>query len=236
MIPKKWLHISETGGDPWVLPIWASIHKAIKEGRMKKPVEDIGELSSFLSIRFNMLPRIVKRINSSCTDLYEEIKGRNNGYESSKDSEGYAFEISDDLKYKLLIDIDSLFFELNSSCELMKKFFLALYKVLGLRIDEKDFGKKMKDILNADGVGSEWFVNLDKHRNFFMHEGAPYIAIDLSNEPNSYDLLIMKENVKVFDNTDKFVRLSELNEIVEGFLKSRDLVQKHLIQQIDSFK
>lgn len=38
MIPKKWLHISETGSDPWVLPIWASIHKAIKEGRIKEPM------------------------------------------------------------------------------------------------------------------------------------------------------------------------------------------------------
>ncbi len=236
LIPKKWLHINEAGGDPWVLPIWSSIHKAIKEGRIKEPAENIGELSLFISIRLNMLPRIVKRINSECNDLYKEIKDITQEYVFNKNTEGYAFEISGDLKYELLIDIDSLFFELNSSCELMKKYFLALYKFLGAKIDKNDFGKKIKNILNDGGIDSKWFINLDKHRNFFMHEGAPYIAIDLSDEPISYDLLIMKENIKVFDNADKFVRLSELNEIVEGFLRSRDIVQRHLIQQIDSFK
>jgi len=62
-----------------------------------------------------------------------------------------------------------------------------------------------------------------------MHNGAPYFAVDLSNVPERYDLFIMKENLRTFEDETKFVRLSELRDIVEGFTRSKRVLQEYLI-------
>jgi hypothetical protein len=62
--------------------------------------------------------------------------------------------------------------------------------------------------------------------------GAPYIAIDLTNEEEYYDLIIMKENLKKFDNKSKFLLLSDLNKIFNGFLKARGALQQHIIKHL----
>ena len=70
---------------------------------------------------------------------------------------------------------------------------------------------------------------LDKHRNFFIHEGAPYLAVDLSNEPTTHDLLIIKEKMKTFSDPDSFVSLSEINYIVQGFIEAKRQLQEYLV-------
>lgn len=61
-----------------------------------------------------------------------------------------------------------------------------------------------------------------------MHEGAPYLAVDLSEEPEHFELLIMKENVRSFTHPDDFITLSEINLIVKGFLAAKSRLQQHL--------
>ena len=133
-----------------------------------------------------------------------------------------------DIIYELLADIDALFFEINATWEPMKKMFSSLHKHAGKEIPE-NIGKKISCIL----AQNDWFQLLDKHRNFFMHEGAPSIAIDLSNAPE-FDLLIMKENVKVFSDPNTFVPLSDLNIIVEGFSASKQDLQRYLVSLFET--
>jgi hypothetical protein len=62
-----------------------------------------------------------------------------------------------------------------------------------------------------------------------MHEGAPNMAVDLSSEPVTLDILIMKEDVKTFSDLDAYVSLSEINLIVRGFIAARTQLQDYLI-------
>lgn len=231
----KWLHLNELGGDPWVLPIWRTINQAVHDGRMKKYEQYLSELALYVSFRLNMLPRIVNRINEGCTRLYEKVKSRNPEHDYEEQKEGYALQVDDDLKYNLVIDIDSLLFELNSCCELMGKFLLYVYNQTGKKLDDKDIGKEIKGIIVKSGKDPKWFIELDNHRNFFIHEGTPYIAIDLSREEKYYDLIIMKENLhNSFEDETKYIKLSQLNIIVNGFLKARKIIQEHIIAYINS--
>ncbi len=233
---KEWLHINGSVGDTWILPIKSAIGNAVKEGRMIDVDQDIHELGGYIWIKLNMLDRIANRIKKERESLYEEAKNRKPGrYEFTKNKKGCAFPVDDDIKYQLLIDIDSLLFELNSCCELMSEFIRRIYNHTGIRIEKKDIGKKIKSIIRDKNGNLRWFIDLDKNRNFFIHKGAPYIAVDLSNKLE-YDLLIMKENLRAFDNEEKFIRLSTLAEIVAGFLEARAIFKEHLIQYIKSLK
>ena len=69
-----------------------------------------------------------------------------------------------------------------------------------------------------------------------MHEGAPYIAVDLSKEPEHFDLLIMKENLKTFSDPSTFVSLSELDSMAQGFVMAKQQLQDYLISLFRELK
>jgi hypothetical protein len=225
---EKWIHLSELGGDQWVLPIWASVHGAIRKGKVKEISTELSEQGVYISTRLNFLPRIASRIKSEVMALVEAIKTHKPKHEFSENCEGVAFAIDNDLKYQLLIDIDSLLFELNSLCELMGQFFERLHALAGTSIPKKNPGLSIKSVLDKANQDSSWFVALDNHRNFFLHNGAPYVAVDISPSLNGFDVLITKENIKSFGDESKFLRWSDIDKIVKGFSASKPVIQTYL--------
>ena len=231
---KRWKHISEFGGDPWVLPIWNSIHKAIPENTIRKSQRKLSELALYISTKLNMMPHIIERVNKECNEIWEVTKKGDKEGDYWNGHEGRALLLDDDLIYNLIIDLDSLMFELKSCLELMRQFLLQIYQVSNSKISHKQINNEFKNIVLKDGMNATWYDDLEKHRTFFIHLGAPYIAIDLTNEEKYYDLIIMKENLKKFDNRKKFLLLSDLNKIVNGFLKARGALQEHIIKHLEN--
>ncbi len=164
--------------------------------------------------------------------LYRSAENHESKHVYQNDVEGYAFKIDNDLKYNLLIDIDSILFELNSVCDLMSSLFEKLYLFSGKSICKKKVGLELKKLFNKGGFNSDWFQKLDNHRNFFVHEGAPYLAVDITKGFGEYDLIIMKKNLTKFDDPDEFLKLSDLNQIVSGFVKAITIIQEKLITTI----
>ena len=189
----KWLHFTELGGDPWVLPIWAAVNDAVKVNKIRPVPDKANELGYHISIRLNMLPRIINRINAGCKELYPMIRNAEPKYEFSPKKEGYGLRIDYTLKYNLIIDVDALLFELNACCDFMKEFLTILYNHTGNPINIDNAGLAIKKILEAEGLNIDWFVALDRHRNFFMHEGTATLAVDISEAPQKYDLIVMSE-------------------------------------------
>jgi len=231
----KWLHILELGGDPWILPIWTAKNDAVQAGRVSELTPEVIQKGGYITIRLNMFPRIIDRINKKCKELYKKIEIRKPEHEFSRPKENgkAAFKIDYNLKYCLIIDIDSLLFELNSCCNYMTSIFEDLYKHVGNPIKKKSGGLRIKKVLQDAGQNTDWFAMLDDLRNYFMHTGSANIAVDLTNAPQ-YDLLIMKENLFEFTDQNKFRRLSDLDYIVQGFIAAKQIIQKHLIQLYQS--
>jgi hypothetical protein len=229
---ERWKYISEFGGDPWMLPIWDSIYKAIPENRIQKSQKKLSELALYISTKLNMMPRIIERVNKECNEIWNITKKRDKEGDYWNGHEGRALLLDDDLIYNLIIDLDSFIFELKSCLELMSQLLMEIYKLTNNRISHKQINNEFKNIILKDDMNATWYDDLEKHRTFFIHLGAPYIAIDLTNEEEYYDLIIMKENLKKFDNRKKFLLLSDLHKIVYGFLKARGALQQHIINHL----
>ncbi|MBI4291479.1 MAG: hypothetical protein HY661_08380 [Betaproteobacteria bacterium] len=224
----KWIHISDTGGDPWVLPIWTSVHQAIERKAVGPIPQELSELGPYLSTRLDFLPEIVRRVGDEAGALLKVVAGCPDKHVFSEAQTAYALPVDRRLVSTLLIDIDSLLFEFYSACELMTAFFEKLHGHSGKQMPEKNAGLSIQTLLTKAGRDTSWFVLLSEHRHFFIHEGAPYIAVDASARPDSYDLLIMKQNLQRFDDPNSFLRLSQLQAIVSGFLGSRGIIQQYL--------
>jgi len=106
------LHLEERGGDQWVLPVWAAVHRSIAAGRTRAITPELSELGVHISARLNVLPRIVDRINSEVPALFEAVKHHGPEHVYTDTAEGRAFPVDNNLKYQLIADIDSLLFEI----------------------------------------------------------------------------------------------------------------------------
>lgn len=226
---QKWIHLTELGGDKWVIPIWNSVNTAKERGEGASISKDQRELGIHISTRLNFLPRIYKRITRELTAFKNFVDQHKPYHVSTNEYEGTALDIDNDLKYQLLIDIDSLLFELNSVCDLMKDFFQEFHAIAGKHVPGKNVGLALKSLLDQAEQDSSWFISLDEHRNFFIHNGSPYIAVELSESGEFVDLLIMKENLKSFQDSSKYLRWSDIKRMVLGFDAAKPIIQKYLV-------
>ena len=232
-MPRKWIFVDFQSGDRWVLPIWNAYHKAVARNRVPKLDREFGNLGLQISIRLNMLPRVARRLRERTETLFEAAR-RNQTPEhiSSEEHEGVALAIDPELLYETLVDIDSFLFEVNSACELLTTFSGQIWKRIGLDIQGERVGGEIRKILTGAKQDTQWFIDLDGARNFFIHEGAPFMAVDVS--AREYDLLIMRENLDSFQDSRKFVRLSQLDQIASGFGAAKTVLRDHLTEQLDS--
>jgi hypothetical protein len=226
----KWIHLLDLVGDPWILPIWKEANDYVaRNPTVPELPKRALELGIHISTRLNILTYIKKRLNEGTAKLFTKIKkDHKSKHVFTQLQEGSALPVDDDRKYGLLADIDALIFELNSVYELMAELFQILHKYVEKPIKKGEVRKKIKRILRNDGHDTKWCEKLSNHRKFLIHRVAPYLAVDLSHEPEKYELLVMKNNLHAFDNPREFFTLSELITIDKDFKNAKLILQKYL--------
>ena len=230
MTVTKWLHVDYVAGDRWVLPIWTAVNHAVERGQVGPLPDELRQIGLHVSTRLSMIATLIQRIDTSALSIEELIAARKPHHEFTASRNGYTFPLPDGFKYALLVDLDALLFEVNSCCELMVRLFEKLYEYAGKTLPRGPVGRSIRQVLELAGQDAFWFVKLDGYRNFFIHHGAPYFAVDLSEaDAGQYDLLIMKRNLQSFADENQFMRYSELRQIVEGFQSSKVIIQQHLV-------
>jgi hypothetical protein len=232
MTVTKWVHIVLLDSDPWVLPILAAIDQ---KGYNRS---NLSTISLSISIKIKMIYELVERINREYPELFKLIKkGIAEEYIFTNQKEGYAFPLNgnESLKYNILIDLESLLFEINTCCEFIEKFIVKYFSLMGKELSTKQAKNLIIEQHKLASKSIDWYVDLDKHRNLFMHDVAPYLAVDVSNV-DKYDILIMNKNLRKFDDDKQFIRLSQLAKIYTGFNNALDIIRSYLIKVIKIHK
>ena len=176
-----------------------------------------------------MLPRVINRLNKDLAALYDAAKAYKPEYVFSKTKEGFVLPIDDDVKYSVIADVDSFLFEVRACADLMQKFFGLLHAHTGKPIPEKKLGESFQAALQERRVSEGWFKMLAKARNLAAHDGTPYVAIDISRS-KKWAAIFTMENLKSFEDPNKFFTISDLQEIADGFRKAKIALQDHLVE------
>src|SRR5271165_7120860 len=119
----KWLHLAETGIDPWVLPILTAVHRAKETGRASPMTRELSEMAMHISTRLAVLPRVIRRLNKDIAALLRAATEYKTDHVFSRAKPAAALRVNDDLKYYVVADVDSFLFEVNACSELMQTFF-----------------------------------------------------------------------------------------------------------------
>ena len=226
---SKWLHIEELGGDPWILPIWTAANSAREAGAVPDLPSHLSELGIHVSTRLNILPRIIRRLNTESAALYEAVKNYEQKNVYTEQAEGVSLRVDNDLKYQLIADIDAFLFETDACWRQMRQLFRSVRHYAGHPVSDANITSDLRSILKERNVTQDWFPMLDRHRNFFAHQGTPYLAIDLK-EDETFELLIMKSNLRKFEAPTEFFLYVELREIANGFASVKMALRDYLVE------
>ena len=226
---EKWIHINYEETDKWLFPIFNELRTSLRLKDDENLDQYFIKLSYHISTRLETLPIICERLNDGFNSIMDICKEKIEHINiSSKNENGYVLEIDEKVKYSMILDIDSFLFEINSCLELIKKLIKKIYSLVDHKIDNID--EEVKQLLIKKGQDIEWYRLLDSERNFFIHEGTPFFAIDYTNHTiGQYDILIMKDNIHSFDQKKKYYRLSEFSKILNGFHKSKNIIADYLM-------
>ena len=226
MVPKKVLKVSYRTSNPWSYPIWNSINAAEKRNEKYKLPDvfrsEIGSRMLSISYRIDGIFIIRGRLNKEIVSIYGMAKSRD------KSRDKFAFQVSQDLVNSLLVNIDSIIFEMKSSCELAE----SLAKRLNRHYYpiSKKIGKTELPVMHWSGA--QWYKKLRDIRIDLFHKTAAYVDVDVSKEPQ-YDLLFCKENIKDYRKTKNYIRLSEISDIYNSFLTDFFILQNYISKKIN---
>lgn len=231
-LPKKVLYtgyISTHGRDGWSYGIWNAFNDAEKRNKKYKlkklREEEFGNAIFAISLKLEFLPFIVKRINEEKERLISCVY---NGNKDNDNNDRHSLDVPNDIKYPLLIDIDSLIFELRSCCELMEK---AAKKLSRYLKNVFKINLSVAELPQKQWLSANWYKRLKEIRKDIFHYSTPYLDIDISNE-QQYDLLFPTAHMNDYSTKTKFFRLSEITKIYDGFKQDSTYLEKYIINQI----
>lgn len=220
---EKYIHINYISSTNWGKSILSAIDLALKNNKISKGYSPDENILLYISIRLDMI-KILKDVTiKNYNDFMTAVKiqyTKTPNCEFTKNMSGYALMgIDNNTKYGLLLNIDSLFFEIKSCWELVIKFAEKIYSIA-------DKYCTKNDILKILSNTNHWYKTLTTYRNHFIHEASPYLAIDTSTK--NWQLLIIhqyEENL----NDNNIILFYEISNAVKEFYESLNILEDHLI-------
>jgi hypothetical protein len=183
-----------------------------------------GLRSAFHYLRIFAQPALVKEVDQHVTKENQ----------CTSDHEGIALHVGDHLKYLMIADLHSVISEVDACIDRIKAFMEALYVHVGQHITDNQRIEMINSWMKERGVDPMWFSRLASARNFIAHVGAFYLALDTTE--SSWDLLLVKGNIKRSDDPRTHVRFSSVMEIMDSFLGCREAMQEHLVALFEAEK
>lgn len=258
--PKAVIHINFLAETLLFDPrrIWTALTRAeakgtVSAGATQKIQDDFGQTAICLAQRDYVLRMAVNVLKDSLSSLANRIPDPWTIPEAEPGDIPYRVVSGEEIfqdREKVLLAVDSSLFEFRAYLELLAKFVFGVLKGAGFAppSQKKMKSGKMLTIVTKKGklsahnfllhlcdqlsLDTRWYEFLAEHRNFFTHEGAPYIAIeDRMVRPPEFEFIIMRVNINDFAraNPEDYFRLSEFTNIVQGLRELSAKAQGHLV-------
>ena len=239
------LHLDfRPGRANWILRLMSRLDSSraaeLKRRRRQWASLSLGERAGAVATRMRAVEVVTRRLDNDLVALGEELKQASpRAVRCIK--EGLAYTTRNrDLAYELLVDVDGFLFETRSAYELTVKFVAVfLSRILDRAVPEKMHllhGFVAHEVSRRGGETS-WIDELRTHRNVFVHETAPWPALEIvSIAPLRAELVLLKKNVKDLREPQTYLHIDQCRRMYSGFLATFPILEDWLTAEIRSFE
>jgi hypothetical protein len=194
---------------------------------------ELSLLGASLSTKATMLGQLSRRLFSPIIPLTTELSQSGDIGELLESGKGWI-PGQRGLPYEALLELDSFIFEFRSAYEILKNFLLAFSS----RILGKPIGKsELMAVLTDADIPIEWIEELQRHRNFLIHEQAPWIVFRVKQvEPPELEAVFLAHVDADPTNPTESIDIKTLSRIYSGFDRSLQELQKWAIAAISKLE
>jgi hypothetical protein len=221
----------------WILRLMTQLHKCRTPKLREIPLSNwttlgLGELAGSIATRHHLLRLIARRINAHVSVLVSEFDHRTDDVEWCLGGPRAFTPKNEEVAYQLLIDSHALVFEAKALEEHVLEFGRAFSAAIGMKmLSQNEFGQE----LLASGADLAWLAVLGRLRNELIHEICTWPAFEVRQQygRRQYGLVLLRENVLNLADPDKFVRLGDLADPVNGLFRTLDVIEGILAKWIE---
>ena len=122
------------------------------------------------------------------------------------------------MPFEIVADIDAWIFEFRSTYEILYAFVKEFSsRILDQKVNDQ---RVLKAILEAKRYHTDWIGFLNDERNCFIHQTAPWFAIEVTGGTPQYEIVILKRNVHDLEHPEDYVRIEEYRAVHKGFFEA----------------
>lgn len=233
----KYIHITYLPKSAnWLLTILSrlisSSSASLKAKHANWSASPLKELGLALSTKFDILSQAVQLTEKDVNKFVQQIN-KDDLRKCVAQNKAYTF-IDKQMPYRIILDLEALIFELRSTYEIVGKFIKLFFEIiLDIDMNQSD----ISDHLKSRSVDLEWIEELRHTRILFFHNSAPWLALHVKSiDPFSCEPVLLKEDMKDFNNVEKIIHFERIAEITNTFFEAMNTIHYWIMKEIEKYE
>ena len=192
----------------------------------------LSELGLAVSSKIQIVGVSAGRVDTVVSLIATEIQERRVEVLALMNSDAAIQIRQEGVLFEAILDIEAFLFEMHSTLEIAETFVKIFRKfILG---DPQGRKEGLRERFTDLGIEQSWFDSLNRARNLFVHQTAPWLALDIqSADPYRFDLVLLKKNVVVPTSEDYF-HFEECRGMYRGYFSAMERLHEWLLAEIDA--
>jgi hypothetical protein len=221
----KYFHINYVARTNWFAEILKRFHNT-------EHSDWPSEYALGLNTKFEIVEPLRLDINGIVAELDQDFRKNQGNIDKCIAERGEvarAYALNQDLAFRTVAALECFITAGIATWDIALAFTVRLCRNLNRQMD----GRTVERELKASGVNLSWLDLHEKLRNFHLHEGSIWIAVEVSSDdPRSYRLIILRRNTKDLSNAEDWIAWDELEKLYQGLREGLMGLQGWLLKQI----
>ena len=138
------------------------------------------------------------------------------------------------MPFEIVADIEAFVFGLRSTYEVFYAFVKEFSsRILNTTVNDE---RVLKAIIHRNGYSTDWIDFLNDQRNYFVHQTAPWFAIEVTGGDPKYEIVVLKRNTHDLKNPEDYVRFDEYRKVFQGFQEALHALHSWILEEAAKFK
>ena len=235
---RDYFWINYAPRESWVLSITARVQRSdspILQQRWKESAQSaLTELPLALATKFEVMSITIDRLNAHIRELSKDFDENPDKVKSCIAAKAAYGTQNPRLAFEIIADLEAWIFKFRSTYEILYAFVKEFSaRLLDCKVNDE---KILTAILRAKGYNTDWIDFLNDERNLFVHQTAPWFAIEVTSGTPPYEIVLLKRNVHNLDDPQNYVRIEQYRAVHKGFLEALDALHAWIFKEIEKIE
>lgn len=239
---REYFHIAYAPHEGWVLSIMGAVQRSsnpILQQRWKASAQSaLAELPLALVTKFEIMKVTIERLNTHIRKLSDDFEARPEEVQrhiTGIDGQPTAYgPLKRVLPFHVVADLEAWIFGFRSTYEILYAFVKEFSsRILDRKVNDE---RVLKAIIHAKDYNTEWIDFLNDERNYFVHQTAPWFAIEVTGGTPKYEIVVLKRNTHDLKNPADYVRIEEYRKVQQGFQEALQALHAWMLEEIGKFE